>query len=124
MTPLSAGKKVFEIARDGDIVIVTPAVNLGGILMEAIAGQVRSLVATMDDETARHVVVDLRHTTYFGSDFIAVLLKLWRRVRGRDGRFSLCHMSPTESEVLRVCELDKLWTICPTLEEALANVRQ
>jgi anti-anti-sigma factor len=82
----------------------------------------QQLYLAVDDEQVTNVIVDLRNTSYFGSDFIGVLLKVWRRVRSRDGRFAICNMTEGENDILSICELDKLWKIYPTLEEAKASV--
>lgn len=111
---------VFEITRDGNTLLITPRVNLAGIILDTLTSQMQRLYSAVDEDDVSQVIVDMRNTSYFGSDFIGVLLKIWRRIRSRDGGFALCNMTEGENDILSICELDKLWKIYPTLADAQA----
>lgn len=68
------------------------------------------------------VVVDLSHVDFFGSSFIEILFRLWSRVNSRQGRFALCGLSPYCREVIEVTNLNTLWSIYETVDEAVAGV--
>lgn len=113
-------EEIFQMTRDGNTLIVAPRVNLAGMVFDTNASQMQRVYSAVDEDSVSNVIIDLHNTSYFGSDFIGVLLKVWRRVRSRDGGFAICHMSDNENEILAVCELDKLWKIYPTLDDAKA----
>ncbi len=70
------------------------------------------------------VVVDLTGTTYFGSTFIELLVRAWKRLRERDGSLVFCGVQPLCAEILQVSRLDTLWQICDTQAEAVAAAAQ
>lgn len=70
------------------------------------------------------VVLDLSHTRFFGSAFIEILFRAWNRLNNVDGgRFVISGLTPYCREVIEVTQLDKLWEIYPTRNEALDAVR-
>ena len=119
---MSAERQIFDATVEGDVLIVTPLVNLSDFLFEGLLAETKHLLGKLEDPAVTHVVVDLRNTVYFGSDFIAILLKLWKIIRTRDGRMALCNLSAHEKEILRICELDRLWPISSGLDEARGAV--
>lgn len=68
------------------------------------------------------LVVDLSHVEFFGSSFIEILFRLWSRMNGRHGKFALCGLSPYCKEVIEVTNLNRLWTVYDTVEEAIVGV--
>lgn len=69
------------------------------------------------------LVVDLSHVDFFGSSFIELLFRVWSRLHARGGHFALCGLSPYCREVIEVTNLDKLWTLYDTVDEAVAGVK-
>jgi anti-sigma B factor antagonist len=67
-----------------------------------------------------HVVLDMRHTQFFGSAFIEVLFRVWDRVNTRNGRFAVSSLTPYCAEVIDVTHLDRLWDFFPSCDEAVA----
>jgi anti-sigma B factor antagonist len=68
------------------------------------------------------IVLDLSHTTFFGSGFLEVLIRMWKRLRERDGRLALCCLHPYCAEVLHVARLDTLWQIGATRKDAIDGI--
>lgn len=121
---MGESKSLFQIERDGSTVVLTPLVNLSDFLFESTDQETEALMASVSDPEVTAVVADLRHTNYFGTDFLSILLRLWRQIRERDGRLALCNVSASEREILSICQLNTLWTICDSLDEAIANASQ
>ncbi len=65
------------------------------------------------------VVFDLSNVAYFGSVFLALLLRCHKLVNSRGGELVLCGPSAMARELLRVTSLDTLWAIYDSREEAL-----
>jgi anti-anti-sigma factor len=68
------------------------------------------------------LVVDLSNVEFFGSSFIELLFRIWKRIQHRAGRFALCGLSPYCQEVLSVTNLDTLWPNYPTREQAVVEL--
>ncbi len=115
---------LFEIECRDDIVIVTPNADLGEFGYEQLDAESREALELLDRTTnKKNVVIDFSKTDYFGSTALGLFLKLWKRVRRRDGHMALCGLSEHEREILAVTKLDKLWSVCDSKEAALKAAR-
>lgn len=90
-------------------------------LDEHVLDQVKDqLVQFASEADPPRVVVDLSHTKFFGSSFIEVLFRMWRKVTGQpDGRFAVCGLAPYCLEVLKITHLDTLWHAHSSRAEAV-----
>ena len=66
------------------------------------------------------VVVDLTDATFIDSSSLGVLIGAHRRLRGRGGRLMVACDVSAILKTLRVTGLDGVFTVAPTVEEALA----
>ena len=113
---------LFAVERLADTLVVTPLADLGEIEYhrdESEAGHVHGL---MNDPSVKHLVLDFQRTTYFGSSALVFFVRLWTRLRSRNGRMAFCNLSPQEEEILKLTNLDSLWPICGSREEAMHTV--
>jgi stage II sporulation protein AA (anti-sigma F factor antagonist) len=67
----------------------------------------------------RHVIIDLRLTTNFGSSALGMFVAIWKRLNEKQGRLVLCGISPKEHQILRAVRLDGQWKLCDSRDEAL-----
>ena len=111
---------VFEIEREGETIIVTPAVNLREF--EFVESNVNEVIEVLSDLSIKNLVMDLQRTDYFGSSALALFVKLWKMMTHRNGSMAFCNLSEHELEILHVTKLDKLWTICESREQAMKAV--
>ena len=77
------------------------------------------VMAPIAADVAR-VVVDLTDATFIDSSSLGVLIGAHRRMRGRGGRLMVACDSSAILKTFRVTGLDGVFTIGPTVEEALA----
>ncbi|MEM1061728.1 MAG: STAS domain-containing protein [Planctomycetota bacterium] len=68
------------------------------------------------------IVFDLGEVDYFGSVFLALMLRCHKFVKSRGGEMVLCGATPTARELLRVTALDTIWAIYDGREQALEAV--
>jgi anti-anti-sigma factor len=80
------------------------------------------VMSPMRNQDIPMVVFDLSDVAYFGSVFLALLLRCHKFVKSRGGELVLCGASELARELLRVTSLDTLWAIYDTREEALDAV--
>jgi anti-anti-sigma factor len=84
----------------------------------------RKILVLLNGIGIKNVVLDFHKTDYYGSTALGFFLKLWKRVRNRNGRMAFCNVSDHENEILRITKLDHLWLICSSRVEALEAVRE
>ena len=63
-------------------------------------------------------VFDLSEVDYFGSMFLALLIRCWKLVSARGGMMALAGVSDRARELLRVTSLDMVWPIYANRREA------
>lgn len=80
------------------------------------------LLALVDAGTDA-VIADLTGVTFIDSTALGVLIGAVRRLRERDGRLVLVASSRPVLRALTLTGLDRVFTICPTREEAVATVQ-
>jgi anti-sigma B factor antagonist len=73
-------------------------------------------------EGARHVVIDLAATTFIDSTALGVLLRGVQRLRTSDGNLSVACSDANICKVFEVTGLDRVFSVYPSREEALARV--
>ena len=105
---------LLHFERVGDTLVLTPQRDMRELDYPEIEEEARDVLEVLSDESVKHVVMDFHKTDYYGSTALGFFLKLWKRVRSRDGYLAFCHVSPHEREILKLTRLDNVWTICPT----------
>lgn len=80
----------------------------------------RKLIDLVSDGAVGRLVIDLTHVNFFGSSFIEVMFRAYKRLQTRDhSKFGLCGLTPYCREVLEVTHLDTLWSIYATRKDAI-----
>jgi anti-anti-sigma factor len=115
--------EIFQLERSDDTIIVVPTVDLRELDYQRIEEGASGILDILDGTGIQNVVLDFYKTDYYGSCALGFFVKLWKRVRGRNGRMVFCNISDHEKEILRVTHLDYLWPICPSRGEALKAVK-
>lgn len=117
---MNGADRIFRIARQGQVVVVTPLRDLSEFEFQAIQGELREVAA---DPAARAVVVDFGRTDYLGSTALGMLGWLGQELKRRGGRLAFCNLSTHERDVFRVVGLAEFWPSFASLREAVAAVR-
>jgi anti-anti-sigma factor len=114
--------QLFDLHQAGQTLIVVPRGDLGELLFHDIEAQAQPILTRLANGGAINVVVDLQAVHYSGSTALSFFLKLWKRVRDRDGRMALCNVSAGELAILRATGLDTLWPVYPSQTDAVRAV--
>jgi anti-anti-sigma factor len=113
----------FEVEREGQTLIVTPLTDLRELDYLEIEAGARDVLHLLGNGTIKNVVMDFYRTDYYGSTALGFFVKLWKRVRDRNGRMAFCGVSDHEREILKVTNLYGLWPICSSRDEATKAVQ-
>ncbi len=109
----------FRLDFHGNVVVITPADNVEEMRWDLIEQAAEIVMEPLSDLSVPLVVFDLSHIGYFGSVFLALLLRCHKFVKSRGGEMVLCGATDTARELLRVTALDTIWAIYDTPEQAL-----
>ena len=121
-TPPPQSTDVLTIERRGDIMIVTanPELEMSGEGLEEMAAAL--LVRPLEKQLEPVVLFDLSHVNYFGSVFLAILIRCWKIIRAKSGTMVLAGVSAHAKELLHVTSLDQAWPIYKDRREALDSL--
>jgi anti-anti-sigma factor len=112
-------KDDFQLEWHGNAVVVIPASNVESMRWDLIEPAAVLVMQPIQEMEVPLVVFDLSEVSYFGSVFLALLLRCHKNIKSRGGELVLCGASKMAAELLRVTALDTLWAIYDTREEAL-----
>ena len=101
--------EAYVISLAGEVDLYT-APELKQQLLDAIA------------RGGREIVVDFTRTTFIDSTTLGVLVGGVKRLRTSDGELSLVCSDRNITKIFEITGLDRVFTIYPTRDEALANV--
>ena len=110
----------FQLVWHGATVVIIPASDVEGLQWDLIEQAAEIVMDPLREQDVPMVVFDLTEVTYFGSVFLALLLRCHKLVKSRGGELVLCGASKLATELLRITALDTLWAIYDTQEEAIA----
>ncbi len=106
----------------GDAVVVIPASNIESMRWDVVENAAELVMAPLNEQKLPLVVFDLSEVSYFGSVFLALLLRCHKLVRQKGGELVLCGASRLARELLQITNLDTLWAIYDTRDQALEAV--
>ncbi len=92
---------------------------LAGDLDIATTPALRQRLFAVLDLAGRLLVIDLSGVSFCDAGALAMLIGTQRRARGRGITVRLAAPSPRVTKLLRITGLDRSFTICATLDEAL-----
>ena len=110
----------FELMQKENCLVVIPAASVEKMRWDLIEPAAVIILEPLKTLSVPMVVFDLSRVAYFGSVFLALLLRCHKLVKSRGGELVLCGPSAMARELLRVTSLDTLWAIYDSREEALA----
>ncbi len=112
-----------EIIKEGQVTIVALGPEYENLDEPRLDALTDVLLQVTETASPPIVVLDLSHTSFFGSAFIEVIFRMWNRINNQDGgRFCICGLSEYCMEVLEVTHLDQLWETYPNREEAIQAI--
>jgi anti-sigma B factor antagonist len=82
----------------------------------------KKLLALVDDEDRRKIILDFEKVQYLSSQAIGILLTMKKTLDALpNSKLILCGIGSRLAELLRITRLDKVLIIKPTQKEALAQ---
>lgn len=109
-----------EIVKEGQVTVVALGPEYENLDEPRLDALTDVLLQVAETASPPIVVLDLSHTSFFGSAFIEVIFRMWNRLNHREGgKFTICGLSEYCTEVLEVTHLDQLWETFDTRDAAI-----
>jgi anti-sigma B factor antagonist len=112
-------KGSFDVKRHGDLAIIIPSANVENMPETLIQPAAEMVLAPLRKNPPSGVVIDLSQVKFFGSAFISFLLKCHLLARTHGYEVVLAGASERIRELLNVTNLNTLWALYDSPNEAL-----
>lgn len=112
----------FQVEFHRGVAVITPASNVESMAWDVIEQAAEMVMTPIRTQPSPMVVFDLSRVNYFGSVFLALLLRCHTAVKNRGGEMVIAGASPMARDLLKITALDTIWALYDTLAEALDAV--
>jgi anti-sigma B factor antagonist len=110
----------FDVKTD-KVDDTTYVISLTGEVDLYTAPEFKQQLLDVISEGGKDVVVDFSNTTFIDSTTLGVLVGGVKRLRAQDGRLALVCSDRNITKIFEITGLDRVFTIYPTRDEALAK---
>ena len=107
----------FEQAADYSVLALKPAMNDSDWSDIEQVGD--AVLRDLEAADTPHLIVDLSDLNFIGSAMVALLVRFWKIVKGKNARMVVVVRDPMVLEVLQISRLDQVWEIAEYREDAL-----
>ena len=98
-------------------------ISLAGEVDLYTAPEFKQQLLEVIGQGGKQVVVDFSNTTFIDSTTLGVLVGGVNRLRTNDGQLSLVCSDRNITKIFEITGLDRVFTIYPTRDEAVSNVK-
>jgi anti-sigma B factor antagonist len=98
-------------------------ISLAGEVDLYTAPEFKQQLLEVIGQGGKQVVVDFGNTTFIDSTTLGVLVGGVKRLRTNEGQLSLVCSDRNITKIFEITGLDRVFTIYPTRDEAVANVK-
>jgi anti-sigma B factor antagonist len=119
---MSPKSELIRVSRRDDIVqvdLLTP-VLIGDGAIDRMADEVAEII---DAETIPRIVMNFEQVRYISSMMLGTLIALFNRVTARGGQLRLASLRERHQRLLVMVQLDGVFEVHPTPEQAAASFR-
>ncbi len=103
----------------GDVKVV----SFKGKLDVALSLSVETELDKMIDLGTKFIVIDLKDIEYLSSSGLRIFISTMRKLKDQGGRLVLSSITPMVKKIFKIVELEDLFQIYDTVEEALASFK-
>lgn len=115
-------QNVINLEWHGDALVVVASGGVETLKWDIVEQAADIVLEPIREQRAPMVVFDLSKVSYFGSVFMALLIRCHKLVKLSGGVMVLCGVNRLARELLHTTALDTLWAIYETREEALESI--
>ena len=109
----------FVIERHGDIAIITPSPEVERMPENQMEQAAQMVLAPLRSDPPAGLIFDLSKVDYVGSVFLSFLLRCHSLAKKHGSEIVLAGPSEPARELLKLLDLETLWAIYDTRQEAM-----
>ena len=114
----------IDISCENGVTVVTLGPEYESIF-GAELGHFQEVIDLADSVDPPLLVMDLRHSNYFGSGFLGILVQMAKQVKKRPGgQFGVCHVTGLCRDIIIGTRMEHYFDLFETREAAIAAYSQ
>lgn len=113
---------VISLEWHGEALVVISTGAVESLNWDIVEHAAEIVLDPIRQQKAPMVVFDMSQVKYFGSVFMALLIRCHKLVKTSGGVMVLCGLHDLAKDLLHITALDTLWAIYETREEALESI--
>ncbi len=117
---MSSGESYYRYESTDGCLIATLLPELNDKQWADIEKVGTEIVDRLSNAQSPRFIVDLTPLSYMGSAMVALIVRLYKTVNGRNGQMVVVNQHELVQEVLKLAGLTKLWTIVENRDKAFA----
>ena len=119
MTVETTQDQSFRIERHGEIAVVIPSSKVEEMHEALIVQAAKIVVNSLKEDPPAGIVIDLSQVNYVGSVFVSFLLRCHMLAKKQGSEIVLAGASEPARELLHLLDLETIWAIYKTRQEAI-----
>lgn len=120
--PHSNQPAIFSTALSDGVLTIVLEPSAESLSWGAIEAQTNELTDALTKQSAPKVLLDLAKLRYCGSSLVAIFLRIKKAVCHHGGTWAICNVTPPVADVFRRTQLDTIWPIYASREDAYASL--
>ncbi|MEX0728244.1 MAG: STAS domain-containing protein [Planctomycetaceae bacterium] len=116
---MSSTESAYRFEHEGGHAVITLLPTLNDVPWADIERIGSDILLKFGSTKSPSFVVDLSSLNYMGSAMVALIVRLWKASKERNGRMVVVNRDEMVLEVLKLAGLNKVWTIVETRQQAL-----
>src|SRR5262249_5312108 len=112
------GAKTFEFDRQPAYSRLGLAAELNAFHWDELQRSAQEILGELEKTNDRTLIIDLTKLDYLGSAQLTLLVRLWKVIKGRDGRMIVELKTPVVREVLKTAGLLNVWEVVESRDAA------
>jgi anti-anti-sigma factor len=109
----------IQLERHRNLAVITPSPAVGNALEDALERESRVVLDLLRANPPQGIVMDLSQLDYFGSLFLAFMIRCHTLTKKNGGSLVVAGASQRARDLFRMTALDTLWNSYKDQDEAL-----
>lgn len=119
---MTEGQSLYRIEEHPGYIVLSFSPAMSEAQMSTVDSVGADVLQRLEPMPTPAIIVDLSSLKYMGSAMVALIVRIWKAVSGRDGNMVVVNNNEMVQEVLRIAGLEQVWTIVPTRGEAIRRL--
>ncbi len=116
---MTSSKTSYHFEKFDGVSVIALLSELNDVPWADIESIGLTILEQMDAQKKPLFLIDLGALTYMGSAMVALVVRIWKSVKTRNGKMAVINNDEMVREVLSIAGLDEVWTIVDTRAEGL-----